>query len=148
MQTKMNSKQNTNLLTAGLVTLASFLGAAALGTTGFASTAAAEPPKVAEGARNGADESTGLDGVININTASQTELMLLPGVGASRADAVIAARKQKSFEKAEDIMKVKGIGRATFRKLRAHLAVSGATTLRSLGAAKAASPAAGKPSKQ
>lgn len=148
MQTTTKSKSHTNLVNAGLLTMASMLGAAALGTAAIASTAAAEPPKAAEGAKNGADESTGLEGVININTASQTELMLLPGVGASRADAVIATRKQKSFEKAEDIMKVKGIGRATFRKLRAHLAVSGVTTLRPLGGAKAASPAPGKPSKQ
>lgn len=122
--------------TCGAATLA-LLGAAL-----FAGTAMADPPKQAgDAARATAPaESTSLEGTVNVNTATAEELMRLPGVGPSRAEAVIATRKQKPFEKVEDIMRVKGIGRATFRKLRAHLAVTGTTTLKAPGTAKPAKP--------
>ncbi|MCA9603243.1 MAG: helix-hairpin-helix domain-containing protein [Polyangiales bacterium] len=84
----------------------------------------------------GSTEAPTVAGVVNLNTATEAELMALPGVGATRAGAIVAQRKQKPFARIEDVIRVKGIGRATFRKLRANLAVSGPTTL------KPATPAA------
>jgi len=56
---------------------------------------------------------------IDINTASATELEALPGVGPSRAQAIVDARtRMKGFQRVEDLMRVKGIGRKTFRELR------------------------------
>src|SRR5207253_4058094 len=63
---------------------------------------------------------------VNLNTATESELEELPGVGPSKAAAIVAFRKQRGgFRKVEDLMKVKGIGRKTFMKLRPYLAVSG-----------------------
>ena len=53
--------------------------------------------------------------VININTADASELQRLPGIGAVLADAIVAWRTENGpFGKAEDLMKVPGIGADTF----------------------------------
>lgn len=55
---------------------------------------------------------------VNVNSAGVDELVKLPGVGPARAQAIIEMRsKLGGFKKLEDLMRVKGIGRATFRKL-------------------------------
>ncbi|HXK24937.1 MAG TPA: helix-hairpin-helix domain-containing protein [Myxococcota bacterium] len=70
-----------------------------------------------------------LTGVVNLNTATQEELQLLPGIGESRARAVIEARKRKGgFQKVEDLLEVKGIGEAGLQKLRPHVTLEGKTT--------------------
>jgi competence protein ComEA len=57
--------------------------------------------------------------VVNLNTASSEELERLPGIGPSRARAILELRARlKRFTRIEDLMRVKGIGRATFRRLR------------------------------
>ncbi len=68
-------------------------------------------------------------GVVNINTATADELKRLPGVGDTRAQAIIAARQRQPFRRAQDIMRVRGIGRATYRRIEPMLAVDGPTTL-------------------
>ena len=69
------------------------------------------------------------DGVVNIQTASAEELMRLPGIGPSKAEAIIQFRDRTPFRRVEDILRVRGIGRATFRRLRPMITVSGPTTL-------------------
>jgi competence protein ComEA len=67
-------------------------------------------------------------GVVNINTATAEELDRLPGVGPSRAQAILELRgKVKRFSTIDDLMRVKGIGRTSLRKLRPMLALDGAT---------------------
>ena len=69
-------------------------------------------------------------GVINLNTASLQELTRLPNIGPARAQALLELRtKLGGFKKVEDIMRVKGIGRKTFRKLEPMLRLQGTTTL-------------------
>ncbi|MCP4676849.1 MAG: helix-hairpin-helix domain-containing protein [Deltaproteobacteria bacterium] len=65
---------------------------------------------------------------ININTATITELGYLPGVGESKAEAIVKYRTNRQFKKIEDLMRVKGIGRKSFKKMRAYLSVKGETT--------------------
>ena len=55
-------------------------------------------------------------GKININTASKKELITLEGVGKKVADRIIEYRKNKPFEKIEDLMNVKGFGKKKFEK--------------------------------
>ena len=57
--------------------------------------------------------------MININTASEAELMTLPGIGQSRAKDIINYRLKKGlFESIDDIMKVSGIKEAAFEKIK------------------------------
>jgi len=56
---------------------------------------------------------------VYINYASTEELRRLPGVGPKRAEAIIALRQRMGrFQRVEDLLRVKGIGRATLRKWR------------------------------
>lgn len=70
-----------------------------------------------------------LTGVININTATETELQMLPGIGAKKAELIVAVRATRKYENPEQIRRVKGIGRNTYRRLKPYLAVNGNTTL-------------------
>lgn len=54
-----------------------------------------------------------------INHASAEELRRLPGVGPKRADAIVSLRQRMGkFQRVEDLLRVKGVGRATLRKWR------------------------------
>jgi competence protein ComEA len=58
------------------------------------------------------------DDRININDARPEELVRLPGIGPSRAEAIVAEREKRRFRRIEDIMRVPGIGRKTFARIR------------------------------
>jgi competence protein ComEA len=58
------------------------------------------------------------DSRININEAGPEELVQLPGIGPSRAQAIIAEREKRRFRRIEDIIRVPGIGRKTFGRIR------------------------------
>lgn len=56
---------------------------------------------------------------ININTATQTELETLPGIGPSTALKIIQHRKEKGkFSKIEDIKDVGGIGESKYNQIK------------------------------
>jgi competence protein ComEA len=85
---------------------------------------------VAEAAQTAGGEAPAApSGVVNINTATAEQLQLLPGVGPSRAQAIIAYREQHPFRRAEDLVNVRGIGRATLNHLLPYVTVDGQTTL-------------------
>jgi len=103
---------------------------ALLGLIALASPAAAAPGAPAPSPSAAAATTTAPAGVVNLNTASEVELLRLPGVGPSKAAAILALRQQmKGFKKLEDLMRVKGIGRKTFRDLQPMLRLEGPTTL-------------------
>ncbi|MBD7910616.1 MULTISPECIES: helix-hairpin-helix domain-containing protein [Clostridium] len=57
--------------------------------------------------------------LININTANETELDTLPGIGLTRAKDIIRYREEKGgFKSIEDLKNVKGIGESSFEKLK------------------------------
>ena len=57
-------------------------------------------------------------GLININTASKEELMLLENFGEKTADAVIKYRITHPFKTTRDIINVDGIGEKTYEKIK------------------------------
>ena len=62
---------------------------------------------------------------VDLNTATQSELESLKGIGPAKAQAIIAYRQQHGpFQRVEDLEKVKGIGKATVEKLRDQVTVS------------------------
>ena len=61
--------------------------------------------------------------LVNINTASKEELMNVSGIGASKADSIIAYRIKTPFSKIEDIMNVSGIGESLFDKIKEYITV-------------------------
>ncbi len=57
--------------------------------------------------------------LININTATEAELMELPGIGPSKAAAILAYREEAgSFKAPEELTEVTGIGDKSFEKLK------------------------------
>lgn len=70
-------------------------------------------------AEGSAGTENAADARININTASQKDLTSLPGIGDTKAAAILADRTENGFyEVPEDLKRVSGIGDATFEKLR------------------------------
>lgn len=62
--------------------------------------------------------------LININTATEAELDVLPGVGPSTAEAIVADRVENGpFSTIEDLMRVSGIGEKKFEKLAGQICV-------------------------
>ena len=64
------------------------------------------------------------NGLVNLNTADIAALTTLPGIGESRAKAIISYREQHgAFAKIEDIMKISGIKQAAFSKIKDKITV-------------------------
>lgn len=63
--------------------------------------------------------------LVDVNTATSSELESLQGIGPTKAQAIIDYRQKNGpFKRLEDLEKVKGIGKATVDKLRGELTVS------------------------
>jgi competence protein ComEA len=62
-------------------------------------------------------------GIVNINTATKTELMQLYNVGNITADKIIEYRKRNPFRKIEEILNIKGIGISTYNKIKNNIVV-------------------------
>jgi competence protein ComEA len=64
------------------------------------------------------------DDPVLLNTATEADLRRLPGIGPKRAEAILALRARLGrFHAVEDLLKVKGLGRATLKRLRPFLRV-------------------------
>ena len=56
---------------------------------------------------------------VNVNTADASQLQSLPGIGPSKASAIISYRSANGpFKRVDDLVRVKGIGPKTLAKLR------------------------------
>lgn len=93
--------------------------------------------------RAGAGEAGELVGVVNLNTATADQLELLPGVGPAKAKRIVEARERRPFRTTWDVTRVRGIGPGFVKRHRAHLAVTGETTLRWTATPEAPPAAAG-----
>jgi competence protein ComEA len=56
---------------------------------------------------------------ISLNRASERELVQLPGIGASLAAAIVSDRERNGlYRRLEDLLRVRGIGKATIERIR------------------------------
>ena len=59
------------------------------------------------------------DGKVDLNRAGKEELMTLPGIGETKAEAILQYRKEHGpFQTIEELMQVSGIGEALFEKIK------------------------------
>lgn len=59
------------------------------------------------------------DGLLDINTATKEEFMTLPGIGESKASAIIQYREEHGmFEGIEELMEIPGIKKGVFDKIK------------------------------
>jgi len=64
------------------------------------------------------------DGKVNLNTATKEELMMLSGVGESRADSIIAYREENGrFQNTEELMQISGIKEGLYNKIKDNITV-------------------------
>lgn len=64
------------------------------------------------------------DGLININTADESELSSIDGIGAGKAAAIVKYRQENgNFQSIQDIMKVSGIKEGTYEKIKDKITV-------------------------
>lgn len=61
---------------------------------------------------------------LDVNTATAEQLQLLPGIGPSRAAAIIAERERNGpYRTVEDLARVRGIGPVTVENLRPYVRI-------------------------
>ena len=83
-------------------------------------------PEVGEDLAEGAsdyitdrEEQSATGALININTAGEQDLCTLPGIGSSKAQAIISYREEHgSFKDIKEIMNVNGIGENLFNQIK------------------------------
>lgn len=76
-------------------------------------------------------------GAVDINTATAAQLEALPGIGASKAQAIVDYRtKNGPFKSTDDLKNVPGIKEGTYAKIKGEVSV---------GKGAPAKPAAAKP---
>lgn len=74
--------------------------------------------------------SFGANAAVNINTATQSELESLNGIGPVKAQAIIDYRKKNGgFKTIDELEKVDGIGSITLQNVRKEVSVSGKSTV-------------------
>lgn len=97
----------------------------------------------APAATSSATASPSASGVVDVNTAGEEQLVLLPGIGPTKARAILAARQRMGrFRRVEDLLRVRGIGRATLRRIRNMVSLQGGTTMTTRAATSRSAPPA------
>ncbi|EGQ27603.1 MULTISPECIES: helix-hairpin-helix domain-containing protein [Sporosarcina] len=85
-----------------------------------------EPPAYSQPAATAVSATGGTQTAqVNINTANETEFQTLPGVGPSKAAAIVQYREEHgAFKQLDDLKNVSGIGDKTFEKLESSITLN------------------------
>jgi comEA protein len=76
--------------------------------------------------RAAAKSAAAATGVVDLNSATIEQLVTLPGIGRTKAQAIIDRRDASGgFRSVDELRQVKGIGAKTLDKLRPHVSVGG-----------------------
>lgn len=74
--------------------------------------------------RQGEEADSAADGKLDLNRADVAALMELPGIGQSKAEAIVGYREEHgSFSRTEDLMKIEGIKEGVFNKIKDRIKV-------------------------
>ncbi len=69
-------------------------------------------------------------GVVNVNTATASQLQLLPRIGPAMAERIIEFRETNGpFNKVDELLAVRGIGSKMLELMRPYIVIEGKTTL-------------------
>ena len=80
----------------------------------------------------------GIEGKVNINTGTEAQIALLPGIGPKLAKEVVNYRTTNgNFKAIEDVKKVSGVGDKKFEKIKDFISTEGDTTIKSTKTTKA-----------
>ncbi len=60
---------------------------------------------------------------VNVNSASVTDLLQIPGISIITANAIIEYRKNKPFEAINELNEVPGIGAATYQRIQPYVSI-------------------------
>ncbi|HTJ42720.1 MAG TPA: helix-hairpin-helix domain-containing protein [Kofleriaceae bacterium] len=121
------------------IAIAALMLVVVAGTTWLGSGPALASPSVVAAATSGDDvpdrpakrSAKTVSGKLNLNTATADQLVLLPGVGPTKADRIVDWRtKHGAFKRVADLRHVKGFGFKTLKKLEPYLDVKGENTLK------------------
>ena len=86
---------------------------------------AAAPHAAAQTATRTSAKASPAVGVVNLNTASASDLEGLPGIGAKTAARIVEYRQKNGpFKKIEELMNVRGVGEKNFLKLKPQISVA------------------------
>lgn len=110
--------------------LALLLGAMLGAAPGWASPGAGlkaeagQKPQVAHKPEAGQRPASGL---VDLNRATVEELQGLPGIGPRKAASIVELRHKRPFTRVTQLLEIKGIGKKTLERLKAHVRVVGAS---------------------
>jgi competence protein ComEA len=69
-------------------------------------------------------------GVVNVNTATASQLQLLPRIGPAMAERIVEFRETNGpFRKVDELLAVRGIGSRSLELMRPYIVTEGKTTL-------------------
>lgn len=117
-------KQDMEKINSAFNTVASNINKVASARVAGASTSSTNSSTGLSASSSMPNNSSQVKGLININTANSTTLEQLPGIGPSKAQTIINHRQAiGKFTSKEQLKQVKGIGDATYQKLKDLIAI-------------------------